>query len=93
MTGSPAGAGDGKSGRRVTAHVTPGCRPASWSDVDSEAAVWLGTLGPAGPVWDWPRGERLHSARRGVHGPGSGRRSLCHSCGPGLLVCCLGPPT
>lgn len=24
------------------------------------------------PPWDWPRGERLHSARRGVHGPGSG---------------------
>lgn len=54
MTGSPAGAGDGKSGRRVTAHVTPGCRPASWSDVDSEAAVWLGTLGPAGPVCGLP---------------------------------------
>lgn len=54
VTGSPAGAGDGKSGRRVTAHITPGCRPASWSDVDSEAAVWLGTLGPAGPVCGLP---------------------------------------
>lgn len=54
VTGSPAGAGDGKSGRRVTAHVTPSCRPASWSDVDSEAAVWLGTLGPAGPVCGLP---------------------------------------